>query len=256
VPLYTEHSLGQISIYETAFFWFGPPKIGKSTLASGFDGCYFLATSRKEVSRLKVDFSVVDDWKKTVDETKDLITNYKRYNNKIKFIVIDYVDQVFLNCAQHICKKLGVSHASEAGYGKGVDMIDFEFKTWVNKLIASPYGIIFISHIQTKEVMKPSGSTIKTTCTLSDRARKIILPLVSVIGCIDFDSQKIKNEETGKVKFQRCRVISFEPSEFLEAGDRDGYLPEKIILPNNPKKCFEIFKSYYEGTSKKKKVLD
>lgn len=255
MPLYTEHSEGEISIYESSFFWFGPPKIGKSTLASGFDRCYFLATSRKEVSKLKVEFSVIDTWDKTLDETNDLIKNYRKYKNKYKFLVIDYVDQAFINCIQHVCKRLKIQHASEAGFGKGVDMIDSEFKKWINQLIASPYGIIFISHIQTKEVMKPGGSVIKTICTLPDRARKIILPLVSVIGCIDFESVKYKDDD-GKVKFKQCRVIDFEPSEFLEAGDRDGYLPSKITLPNDPKACFELFKSYYDGTYKKKKTLE
>lgn len=249
-----EYSGGEVGIEETGFFFFGPPKIGKSTLASGFENCFFLVTSKKEVAKLKVPFSLIDDWKKTLEATDEL-TKSSTHKKKYKYVVVDFVDQAFVNCSRSVCTKLKVDHASEAGYGKGVDMIDFEFKKWINQLMSSSYGIIFISHVTTKEVIKPSGSCIKTMCTLPDRARKIILPLVSVIGYIDFESQKVF-DEVGKVRYKQKRVISFEPTEWLEAGDRDGYLPNKLILPDSPKECYAMFKDYYEGRRKKKRSLE
>lgn len=253
--LKTEHSTGSVDIEETAFFFFGPPKIGKSTLASGFEKAYFLVTSRKEVKKLKVPFTLIDSWEATLEATKELLKS-PTYKKKYDFLVVDFVDQAYLNCTAKTCKDLKIKHVSEAGYGKGVDMVDFEFKQWINSLIASEYGIIFISHVQTKEVIKQGGSFTKTTCTLPDRARKIILPLVSVIGYIDFVSQKTTTED-GKTKYRQKRVISFEPSEWLEAGDRDGYLPASMVLPDNPSECYELFKSYYTGkkSKTKKKVL-
>jgi hypothetical protein len=96
------------------------------------------------------------------------------------------------------------------------------------------------------------GTITKTISTLPDRARKIVIPLVSVIGCIDFKTVKMKDEATGKVSFTKKRVISFEPSEFLEAGDRDGYLPKEVPCFSDPKKTYAYINDYYTGVRTKK----
>jgi hypothetical protein len=47
------------------------------------------------------------------------------------------------------------------------------------------------------------------------------------------------------------RMISFEPSEFLEAGDRDGFLPNEISSFQDPKKTYALIADYYAGRKKK-----
>jgi hypothetical protein len=228
--------------------FFGPPKIGKSTLASGWKNCIFLCTSRKEIKRLKVPYILVNDHKKLIAAVDYLIENRRKL--KYKTIVFDFVDAMYNNAQVYICKKLKIEHESEAGYGKGVGMIDNEFKKVFNKVIGSDYGCVFISHLQTKEVQTMHGPVTKTISTLPDRARRIIIPLVSVIGCIDFKTIKFK-DDTGKTVYKKKRIISFEPSEFLEAGDRDGYLPEEIPCFENPTKTYELINDYYDGRKKK-----
>ena len=126
-------------------------------------------------------------------------------------------------------------------------MIDNEWKKIMNKIIGSPYGSIFISHLTLKDVTVIGGGTrTKAMSTLPDRARRIIIPLVSVIGYIDFEEVK-KKDEHGKVTWMKKRMISFEASEILEAGDRDGLLPPKIQCFKDPKKTYELIESYYSG---------
>lgn len=244
-----EQSSGKVDLEKTAFFFFGPPKIGKSTTASGWPNCIFLCTSRKEVKKLKVPYILVNSHEKLRDAIEYLIENRKRLKHKT--IVLDFIDAMWTNCVNYICRKLKIDHPSEAGYGKGVDMIDLEFKKIMTRLIGSEFGCVFISHLQIKEIQTMHGPVTKTISTLPDRARKIIIPLVSVIGCIDFITVKIKDEETKKVSFKKKRVISFEPSEFLEAGDRDGYLPPTIPCFSNAEKTYELIEDYYQGRKKK-----
>lgn len=242
-----EESDGEVDLERSAFMFFGPPKIGKSTTASGWPNCVFLCTSKKEVKALKVPFILVNTHKKLVEAVDYLIENKKKLGYQT--IVCDFLDAMWTNCIIYICKKLKIEHPSEAGYGKGVDMIDLEFKKLITSLIGSSYGCVFISHFQVKDVTTMSGVVQKISSTLPERARKIVIPLVSVIGFIDFKTVKIK--DNGKVSYKKKRVISFEASEFLEAGDRDGFLPDEISCFKDPIKTYKLIEDYYEGRKSK-----
>ena len=243
-----EESSGRAKLLESAWLLFGPPKIGKTTFASGFPKSIYLCTSKKEISRIKTPYILVNTHKKLLAAVEHLLANRKKLGHQV--VIFDFVDAMWTNCEQYVCKKLKIDHASEAGYGKGVGMIDTEFRKAINQIIGSGYGCIFISHMQIKEVQTMRGVVTKTVTSLSDRARRILIPLVSVIGYIDFETIKEKDPETGKVTFKKKRMISFEPSEFLEAGDRDGYLPLKLSMSKDPKKTYETIAAYYSGEKK------
>lgn len=248
--LQIEQSTGKVSIYETTWLLIGLPGVGKSTLGSGFEDALVLCTSRKEVGSLIVPFLLIDSWEKVMEVTDELIDNRHKYA-QYKYLVFDFVDAIFTMCIAAVCEKLGVSHQSDAAYGKGTDTIDGVFKRWVTNLVASDYGIVFISHVVQKDVIVSGGTTTKTICSLPVRGRNILFPLVNVIGCIDYKTVKVPNTTTGKIELQRKRIISFEGNEYIEAKDRDGVLPREIVLVKDGKKNFEVFKEFYTGVRKK-----
>lgn len=244
-----EQTTGEVSIYRTAWAIIGPPGIGKTTLGSGFEDCLFLVTSKKEVGRLKgIPFILIDSWEKAVEVIDELINNREKY--LYKFIVIDFVDAAWTLCIIAACVKLGVSHTSDAAYGKGVDTVDQAFKKWVTRLVSSDYGLVFVSHTQQKDVIVQGGTVTKTICTLPPRARMILFPLINVIGCMEMRTVK-QNNISGKIELVKKRVISFEANEYIEAKDRDGVLPSEIMLYRDSKKNFELFKQYYDGVKTK-----
>jgi hypothetical protein len=55
----------------------------------------------------------------------------------------------------------------------------------------------------------------------------------------------------GKTVLAIKRVIKFEGTEYIEAKDRDGVLPNELILMRDPVANFQIFKDYYEGKRKR-----
>ena len=57
----------------------GPPGVGKTTLASGFEGNLFLCTSAKELSRLTTDYILIDTWETMLETTDELINNRENY---------------------------------------------------------------------------------------------------------------------------------------------------------------------------------
>lgn len=245
-----KQSTGQVSIYKTTWMIIGLPGIGKTTLASGFDGRLHLCTSEKEIGRLKVPYLLIDSWEKVLTITDELINNRNKYS-EYKFLVIDFIDAVWTLCIAATCDKLGVSHTSDSAYGKGVDTVDSYFRRWVTTLVASDYGIVLISHVNQKDVIVPGGTVTKTICSLPVRARMILFPLVNVIGCIEYVSVKQLNTVSGKAEIAKRRVISFEGNEYIEAKDRDGVLPAEIVLVKDPHVNFEVFKDYYEERRKR-----
>jgi hypothetical protein len=245
-----QESTGKANIYKTTWLITGLPGSGKSTLASGFEGCLFLVTSEKEVGSLHVPYILIDSWEKALDVTDELCNNRQKYA-QYKYIVVDFIDAVWTLCAIAVCGKLQVSHITDAQWGKGSDTLDNFFKKWVTTLIASNYGIVFISHVIQKDVVTPGGMVTKTVCSLPQRARNLLFPLVNVIGCIEYKTLKLNDKETGKPVIAKRRVISFEGNEYIEAKDRDGVLPNEVILARDGKKNFEHFKDYYEGRRKK-----
>lgn len=247
--LQIQQSEGIVSIYKTAWCIIGPPGVGKTTLASGFEGALHLVTSEKEVGRLRVPYILVDSWQKLLDITDELINNRQKYN-EYRFLVVDFVDAVWTMCSIATCEKLGVAHYTDAQWGKGSDTLDNYFKKWVTQLIASDYGIIFISHVNQKEVMVQGGNVSKTICTLPPRARLVLFPLINVIGCMEYKTVKVPIDN-GKIALQRQRVIIFEATEYVEAKDRDGVLPREIPLVKDPKVNFQMFREYYDGKRKK-----
>ena len=243
-------STGKASIYKTSWIIIGLPKIGKSTLAAGFEGVLFLCTSEKEVGSLQVPYVLIDSWEKLMSVTDELINNREKYL-QYKFLAIDFIDAIFTMCDVAVCEKLEISHKTDAGYGKGTDTIDGYFKKWVTTIVASDYTILFVSHVVQKDVIVPGGTVTKTICSLPVRARNILFPLVNVIGCMEYQTVQVPYTN-GKVGLVQKRVISFEGNEYIEAGDRDGVLPKKLILSDDPKANFELIKDYYEGRKVKK----
>lgn len=249
--LQIQHSSGRANIYKTSWIVLGLPKIGKSTLCAGFEGCLFLCTSEKEVGSIDVDYMVIESWEKLMNITDELINNRIKYE-QYKFIAIDFIDAVWTLCVIAVCEKLGVPHTSDAAYGKGVDTVDSYFKGWVTTIVASDYTILFVSHVVQKDVIVKGGSVTKTICSLPPRARNILFPLVNVIGCIEYKTIQSPSSTSGKIALTKRRVISFEGNEYVEAGDRDGVLPNEIILAKDPKVNFQVFKDYYDGRRVKK----
>jgi hypothetical protein len=69
---------------------------------------------------------------------------------------------------------------------------------------------------------------------MSKQAREIINPFVDIIGACSFES--VKNGDS----YMEKRVMKFDPSEYMDAGDRTGLLPSMISL------SYKKFAKYFE----------
>lgn len=208
---------------------YGSPKVGKTTFASCFDDALFLDTQRG-TKALSVYPVYIENWESFLDTVKDILNT----KHNFKTIVLDVVDDLFKMCLEYVCKKYKMDHPSDEAFGKGWELLRINFERPIISLSASKYGIVFISHAKEIEISKKYSKTTKITPTLPTQARNIINSVVDIIGYYGFESYK----DTDDVIKER-RIMIFKPSEYLDAGDRTGLLPDQILLPHsNPLKYF------------------
>lgn len=206
---------------------YGPPKIGKTTFCGGMDAPLFIATEpgQNALEVYKVDCSTWSTFLETCGElTKD--------HNGFKTVIIDTIDNLYLQCEDFMLKKLNIIHPSDMEYGKGFSLVNAEFGRVIKKLSMLPFGLVFISHSKEKEVSTRTGKIQKTTPAMSSGAAKIIAGISDMI--LLFDSEAGKTPEDPE-----RRIIRTRASKNFDAGSR-WELPETI--PMN----FEKFKSAYE----------
>jgi GTPase SAR1 family protein len=228
---------GKISIEELRWLLYGPPKIGKTSLLTGFPNAYFMATE-KGYKSLKVYKDDITSWEVFEEKVEDIVSG----KHDFETVVIDTADGLFDMCSDVACQKLGIEHESDAEWGKGWAETKKIFTRALQPLFMSDYGIVFISHTKGDKITTQVEEITKTVPTLSNQARKILLPLVDTIGCLRYKRHKI-----GKGEYEERYIISFKPSEMIEAGDRTGLLPSELrldVVPEDVKRTPDVVAKY------------
>lgn len=226
-----------VSLNLIRFLLYGPPKIGKTNLFAGFPNTLFLATEKgySALSIYVIDIKSWDNFCRAVN----LITTTK---HSYKTIAIDTLDILWNLCVSYMCDKLEIEHLSDEDWGKAYDMATKEFEREINKLCLTDYGILMSSHTKTSEITSKVGKTTKIQPSLPNQARRIIIPKVDAIGYM-----YLKTIKLDKDNYVDRRVISFEPTEYIEAGDRHGKLPKELRTYKDPKKTYAEFEKYYSN---------
>lgn len=239
----TKRTSGKLDVSEIRMLVYGPPKIGKTTLLSGFPSAIILATEKGYKSRqvYKVDIRKWEDFKVAVKELC-------KGKHEFKTIGIDTTDILWKLCVEHVCNDMGIDHMSDEDWGKGYDAVATEFERELNKLFMSEYGLILISHTKITDLNQRFGKLSKVTTTLSNQARRIIIPKVDIIGLMKVVTVKMKDGG-----YKDRRVISFRATELEESGDRTGRLPEEMRVYKDPTETYEAFeKCFLSGKSEKR----
>ncbi len=246
IELPTEKSKRIEDIGAMSLLLYGSPKIGKSTIANSFPNAMFVVTEEGHKS-MEVYKVGITEW----PDFKELCKKLRKDAHKFRTVVIDTIDLLFSVCETHVCKQHGIDHPSELEYGRGWGFLRDEFQKTLAGLAAPdkrgeiPFGLVFLSHAKEVEVKGRITKTTRTVCTLSGTARKVVLPLVDCVGYCGF-GEDAAGEPTKE------RVVTFAPTEFVEAGDRTGRLPATVKMLQED--WYELLQlSYDEGKDRGKK---
>lgn len=222
-------------------YLYGAPMSGKTTFANGFPEPLMLNTDgniqyvdapyiaiRDEIKmdgRLKETKYAWEIFKGAVDE---IIAGQHNY----KTIIIDLIEDVYEACRVYMYKKLEIEHESDAGYGKGYDMIRTEFLTTIKRIINSDYNIVLLSHDKIEEVKLRGGTSITSyTVNLQEKIAK------KLAGMVDITARVVQDDENN-------RFMDFTYNDYVFGGNRIGLKETKIPLK------MEEFKKIFVGGNK------
>lgn len=210
---------------------YGPPGIGKSTFADGFDDTLF-ADCEGGLKWLDSPNRVpIDSWRTFKTLVDDLAAGkpIKCADGKMlkpKHVTTDTVDILWILCTQYICKKHGFEHPADESFGKGFQVLRYEFQSVLAKLnVHQSLGKIYISHSKVMEQRgRGNATTKKIVPSIPGSACAVILPMVDIIA---YAGQDIVDNT-----IMSDRALLTHPQEDLEAKDRTGRLPR--LLPLDP----------------------
>jgi hypothetical protein len=224
-------------------FLYGSPKIGKTTFCSQFDQPLFLLTEAG-TNALSVYEVPIQSWEDFIGAcklvAKGLDDERKGGENfPFKTLVIDTVDNLLKFCSEHVLKQNGLTHESDAGYGKGYTLVADEFRRIITRLSLMPVGLVMISHEKIEEVKTRTSVINKAIPTIASSHRKLILGMADLIL---YAHSVTKQTDSG---IEEVRVLRTKGSENWEAGDRTGRLPDTLLF------TYQDFINAWNGTNKK-----
>lgn len=187
-------------------FLYGPPKVGKSTLASELADDVLILACEPGLGGLSAYSVDIDSW----DTFRKVGAELAKSPKKHSVIVVDTVDELYRMCTDAVCETHGVSHPSDAEYGKVWGAITDEFRLRVGKMASLGRGTWFISHAHDVEIKSRVGTRTKTVPTLKAPA------LAYLHGFCDFILYAtVEATDEGEK-----RVLHTAATEEYEAGGR------------------------------------
>lgn len=204
------------SLNSQNYLIYGPPKVGKTTLASNFPNTIFAATEagHKHVEIFKVD---CNDW----DTVRNLGAALANSDHQFKTLVIDIADYFFKHCQDWVCKKNGVQAPADLPYGKGFSLVKDEFIRVVNRFNQIGISLVFISHAKEREMKSKTATWTFMGTTMPGTAENVVSGMCDIILYCYTNSE-------GQ------RVMRTKGTQYILAGDRTKPgLPEIMPLDFN-----------------------
>ena len=226
-------------IGDYALWFYGSPKIGKTTLASMFPHAHFFMFEPGGRA-LRIHQKSIAKWQ----EFGAYIDLLNKGGHPFRTAVVDVVEKAHAMCFKYMCKKLVISHPADVeDYGKSWGKIMEEFLDKMGGIASIPnMGTIFISHAAMTKRKTRTGEEIQDIHpSLTGK------PLEALEGAMDL---------IGYIHFRRGqRVMQIQGSDTIMAGCRleenfrhtDGSQIVYIPLGNSKSEAFDNFMAAYNN---------
>ncbi|MBQ9737893.1 MAG: AAA family ATPase [Alphaproteobacteria bacterium] len=219
---------------------YGAPFSGKTFLANKFNDPLMLNTDGN-IRFVDAPFIAIKDQvtvegritkrKPAWEVFKEVIDELEKKQNDFKTIVVDLLEDTYEHCRAYEYENLDIDHESDAGFGKGYDIIRKEFLDQIKRLTNLDYeNIILISHEDaSKNITNKGGSSLTTIRpNIQEKLASKIAGMVDIVGRVVADGEN--------------RVLSFKSNELVFGGGRLNVKGKDIPLD-----YAELMKVYEEA---------
>lgn len=225
----------------TCILLYGPPKVGKTTVASKFPGAWFVATEQGQdfVPTRKptviTSWATFCEWGAFMSDTKP--THFTD-GTKIETIVIDTVSLLYRMCFVDVCNSLNVEDPGEMTHGKGWSRLTNEFERVMNTIRSFPFTLVLLAHARQKEFKAKGRTRDRWEMDLGAAAYRWCNAAADLIArmFVDtvVDTKDGKDGEKVVTGTHEERIMQMHPSSDAVAGGRmtDLY-PEFINMDYN-----------------------
>lgn len=135
---------------------YGPPKVGKTTLASQMPKPLLLAFERGYNAIAGIIVQDITSW----SELKQVVRELKKPEVKEAFhtICVDTVDIAATLCDKYVCNQNDVDTIGQIPYGQGWNLLKKEFEEVFRTITQLGYAVYFISHAKEGVFKRQDGT--------------------------------------------------------------------------------------------------
>lgn len=199
---------------------YGKPKTGKTTLASRFPKNLLIAFEKgyNAIDGIKaVDINKWADFKLVLRQLEK-----PEAREMYDTITIDTTTIAYEMCEQFICSQNGVQSIADIPWGGGYSATKKEFEKCLRKITMLGYGLVLISHIETRKEKTSDDSEIEILApSMPKRCYEVVNQIVDIIGYISTEWDDEGNSQ---------RWLYTRQTPTVMAGSRFPYLAPKIKL--------------------------
>ena len=199
---------------------YGKPKTGKTTLASRFPKNLLVAFEKGYNAIDGIKAVDINKW----SDFKVVLRQLEKPEARAIYdtITIDTTTIAYEMCEQFICAQNGVQSIRDIAWGQGWGLAKKEFENCLRKITMLGYGLVLISHIETRKEKTSDDSEIEILApSMPKRCYEVVNQIVDIIGYIATEWDDDGNSQ---------RWLYTRQTPTVMAGSRFPYLAPKIKL--------------------------
>lgn len=199
---------------------YGKPKTGKTTMASRFPKNLLIAFEKGYNAIDGIKAVDINKW----SEFRQVLRQLEKPEAQAMYdtITIDTTTIAYEMCEQFVCSQNGVQSIRDIPWGQGWTLAKKEFETCLRKITMLGYGLVLISHIETRKEKTADDSEIEILApSMPKRCYEVVNQIVDIIGYIATEWDEDGNSH---------RWLYTRQTPTVMAGSRFPYLAPKIKL--------------------------
>lgn len=195
-------------------------KTGKTTMASRFPKNLLIAFEKGYNAIDGIKAVDVNKW----SEFRQVLRQLEKPEAREMYdtITIDTTTIAYEMCEQFVCSQNGVQSIRDIPWGQGWTLAKKEFESCLRKITMLGYGLVLISHIETRKEKTADDSEIEILApSMPKRCYEVVNQIVDIIGYIATEWDDEGNSH---------RWLYTRQTPTVMAGSRFPYLAPKIKL--------------------------